>query len=380
VFKKPPLRQLPLVGVALIIWLTFFSFLTLTSCTEHPIKIGLIAGLSGRGADFGIGGRNGATLAMEQKNRAGGINGRPIQLIVRDDQQNPQIVQQVFKELLGQHVEAVIGPMTSAMATAIVPLANEHKVLLVSPTVTTDFLSGIDDYFYRVISPNKVYAQQMARHMRGVLGLTRVGVVYDLGNAAYTESWLESFREEFRGLGGDVVFSEGFASGPDVRFIDLTKNVLGSKPDGLLSIAGAMDTAMFCQQVRKFNHSVVLGAPDWSATEKLMDLGGNAVEGVLVGQFFDPSSTSPGYVAFRDAFQNRFNADPGLPAVTAYDAANLLFTVLEKQSRGQSLKQTLTTVSSFHGVQGLVTLDQYGDARRETLITIVKNGQFHKVD
>jgi len=380
VSKKSPIRDILLPGLAFFIGLAVFSFLLFNSCTEDPIKIGQIAGLSGRGADYGIGGRNGATLAVEQKNRAGGINGRPIQLLSRDDQQDPEVAQRAFTDLLGQGVTAVIGPMTSAMATAIVPLANEHEVLLVSPTVTTDFLSGIDDYFYRVISPNKVYAEQMARHMREVLNIKRVGVIYDLGNAAYTESWLESFQDEFLRLGGQIVFTEGFTSGPDVRFFEMSRRALNSRPDGLLSISGAMDTAMFCQQVRKLNSSVVLGAPDWSATEKLMDLGGRAVEGVLVGQFFDPSSTSREYLEFRNAYQARFNTDPGLPAVTAYDAANFLFTALEIQSKGEPLKETLKNIAMFQGVQGAVALDPHGDARRETLITIVKNGRFQKVE
>ena len=102
---------------------------TLQGCKPRdPIRIGFVAGTSGRVADLGISGRDAAQLAIEQCNRDGGIGGHPVQLIVKDDQQNPDRARQVVKELIDEGAVAMIGPMTSDMAVAVTPLLNEARL------------------------------------------------------------------------------------------------------------------------------------------------------------------------------------------------------------------------------------------------------------
>ncbi len=105
--------------------------------SNAPIKIGFIAGLSGRVADLGVAGRNGVMLAVEQKNALNGIHGHPIELIIRDDQQHPETAKLMVQDLLDQKVELIIGPMTSSMAMAAVPLVNKAGIDILSPTATT---------------------------------------------------------------------------------------------------------------------------------------------------------------------------------------------------------------------------------------------------
>ena len=103
----------------------------------EPIRLGFIGGISGRVADLGIAGRNGAALAIEMRNKSGGINGRPVELIVEDDKQDPEIAKRGISRLIGNKVHAIIGPMTSTMAMASLPLINEARMTMISPTVTS---------------------------------------------------------------------------------------------------------------------------------------------------------------------------------------------------------------------------------------------------
>ena len=91
----------------------------------EPIKIGLLAGLSDRGSDFGESVRNGVILAVEQQNLAGGINGRKIELLVRDDGQDKDKAIKAAQELIALHPDIIIGPVTSSMATVVVPLMEQ---------------------------------------------------------------------------------------------------------------------------------------------------------------------------------------------------------------------------------------------------------------
>ena len=110
--------------------------------SDQPIKVGFVAGTSGRVADLGISGRDAAELAIAQCNQKGGIDGRKVQLVIRDDQQQPQAARQAVRELIEEDVVAIIGPMTSDMGMVMAPIADAAQTLLISPTVTTEDLSG----------------------------------------------------------------------------------------------------------------------------------------------------------------------------------------------------------------------------------------------
>ena len=64
-------------------------------------------------------------LAVELRNQTGGVAGRKVDLLIKDDEQNPEVAQRVVRELIDQGAVAIVGPMTSAMALAVVPIANE---------------------------------------------------------------------------------------------------------------------------------------------------------------------------------------------------------------------------------------------------------------
>lgn len=147
----------------------------------EPLRIGFIGGLAKRVADLGISGRNGVALAVNLRNQSGGINGRKIELIVEDDKQDPEAAKQAIARLLGHKVEAIIGPMTSVIAMAHVPLANEAKMVMVSPTVTTTKLSGLDDYFLRVIASTTEYAHKSADYHFQQQGQRRIAAAYTCG-------------------------------------------------------------------------------------------------------------------------------------------------------------------------------------------------------
>lgn len=360
-------------------WLLAATLILLGCGKPEPYRIGFVAGTSGRVADLGTAGRNAAILAVEQKNAAGGINGRPVELILRDDEQNPETAKRVFQELVDQKVEAVVGPMTSAMAVAMTPLADASHVLLVSPTVTSTDFSGKDDYFFRVIASTKAYATQSARFQRETLGVARFAAIYDVRNASYTESWLRDFRETFERMGGRVELVVPFRSGSDVHFADLARQLLAAKTQGIVIVANSVDTAQLCQQIRALDAKVGLVGAEWASTEKLIELGGKAVEGMYLSQFLDRDSDEQAYQVFRQAYRQRFNQEPGFAGVASFDATQVVMAGLEKRQNGQSLKEALLAQREFRGLQEKFSFDASGDTSRTVYKTVVRDGKFQKV-
>lgn len=357
-------------------WLAGAAALALAGCSrEQPIRIGFIGGLSDRGSDVGEGGRNALMLAVEQHNQAGGIKGRKIELVVQDDGQNAEKATAALQALMAARVEALVGPFTSAMSAALVPQVTQAKLLLISPTVTGTAFVGQDDYFIRInpaASENaRSYAEQMYRR-----GQRRVAVAYDTRNLSYTQAWLEAFRERFVQLGGKMSAEVPFASQNDTAFGDVMRKLLAARPDGLLFSATAVDTARLAQQGSKMAPGLPMGTSEWAGSDALIELGGSAVEGMLVAQSFNREDSSERYRRFHDTYQARFGRVPGYSAVNAYDAALVLFQAMERQQGQESLKETVLRRGPYEGLQQSIQFDRFGDTPRRMFFTEIRGGRF----
>jgi branched-chain amino acid transport system substrate-binding protein len=371
---SPIIKRIASIGVKVGVILC----VALSGCKPpEPIRIGLVAGISGRVADLGVTGRDAAQFAVEQRNQTGGVSGRKVQLIIKDDEQQPEVAKRVVRELISEGVSAIIGPMTSDMGMAAVSVVNEARVLMVSPTVTTEALTGIDDYFFRVTSTTRSFASRNANYQIKANRMWRVAAAYDLGNKSFTENWLNNFGIAFAEGGGEIVATLGFEVKNDTAFLQIARELLNSGADGILIVANSMDSALLCQQIRKLDDAIPITLADWGATERLLELGGKAVEGVTVVQTFDRHSTAARYLAFRQAYLERFHREPGFAGVYTYDAVNVVLDALAKQKSGQSLKTTVLEIRQFDGLQSLFSFDDFGDVKRpHASISIVRDGQF----
>ena len=228
----------------------------------------------------------------------------------------------------------------------------------------------------RVIDSTTSYAQKSANYHFSEQGSRRVAVVFDLRNQAYTESWLGDYRKTFESLGGTVTDAVSFSSSDEIRFSELAERLLRSRPDGVLLLANSVDTALLAQQIRKRDAAVRINTSEWAATERLLELGGQAIEGIVIAQFIDRESQQASYLAFKKAYLERFGQAPGFAGLTGFDATNVVLEALAAQTSGQTLKQTLLARREYAGAQSVIRFDATGDAARETFLTTVRNGAF----
>lgn len=344
---------------------------------KPPIVIGFIAGTTGRVADLGISGRDAVQMRIEEANSKGGINGQKIQLIIKNDEQDPEKAVKGVKELIERGAQVIIGPMTSNMAMAVVPVLNASKLVAVATTVSTQLLSGKDDFFFRVASTTNEYALKVASYHIKTGTMNRICAIYDKNNNSYCQNWLKNFSQYYAAHGGELIFTLGFDTSKDNSFHDLAQTLLAHKPDGILVLANSMDSAMLCQQIRKVDKHVGITLSDWSATERLLELGGKAVEGVTLAQAFNRDHKSVAYQDFRAAYFKRFKKEPGFSGVYAWEATDAVLTALEKQKKEESLKQTILRLGRFKGLQNDFLFDRFGDVIRDnTSMTIIKDNKF----
>ncbi len=354
--------------------------LFLSACSgcgrEEPIKVGFVGGLTGRLSDLGTAGRDGVLLAVEEVNRTGGIRGREIALVAKDDRHDPDEARKVDRELIEEGVVAIIGHMTSAMTAAVLPLINEKRMLMIGPTVSSDEFSGIDDYFLRVMAPSLQEAVRLAQAAFSLKGAREVFAVFDESNASYSRPYIEAFGGELQRLGGRMVQTKSFSSGKEWRPGEIAGSILAAGADGVLLVAAAGDAAMLCQQLRKIGSGIPAFAAGWAMTDEFLRSGGPAVESAVFSHVFDRESQSPRYLKFKQDFSGRFGREPDFAAMYAYEAANVLFEAIASAGVSGPLKETIIGKATFQGLQGDFALDRFGDAVRPRVIVTVREGRF----
>jgi branched-chain amino acid transport system substrate-binding protein len=356
----------------------------LESCeSRSPIRIGFVGCMSGRFSDLGTSGRNGVMLAVEEQNERDGIQGRPIELITRDDRQDKEFARKAVQELMEENVAAVIGHMTSAMSVATVPLINREKVLMVSPTSTTNQLNDLDDFFLRVMPPNRAETSHLARHAYAQLGLRRVVAVYDVSNRAFSEGIAMHFKTTFEELGGHVTHALPFDSGPDLDFVELVSGLPLEDADGLLLISAARDTAMICQHLHLQGVHLPILSSGWAMTADLLHLGGHAVEGLVFSHLLDQTSRLDRFQSFKARYRERFGEDPDFAAAHAYEAALMVFDglrAIDDPYDSTALKAAILSQATFYGVQGDFHINRFGEPQRERYLVVVRQGEFKTLE
>lgn len=360
-------------------WLiTLLISALLVACAEKdPYVIGFIGPTSGRSADLGISGRNGALLAFEEINAAGGINGREIQMIIRDDEQSTTRGEEIIREYEQMGVDAVIGPFTSSVTVAVMPLVDEAELTMLAVTATSDYISNKNDFTLRTVSSTADHAARHGAYHYSKLGYENAHVIYDMGNAAYTQSWYGDYSRGFTSAGGVKPQETTFVTGNDVNFDAIAESVLASTPDLIVICANAVDAAVLAKAIRLQNDTVQMATSEWAGTERLISLGGSYVEGIIVPQYLDRQDTRPEYIAFYNDYLARFsNQEPGFAGKIAYNGAKVLASALAEQKRGELLRDTIIRVGRFDGLQGDIVINEFGDSSSETFISRIENGEF----
>jgi branched-chain amino acid transport system substrate-binding protein len=351
------------------------ALLAATGCgRQTPWRIGYLGGLSGRISDLGIGARNGSQLAVDDLNAAGGVAGRPLELVARDDEQNAAVARERLAELHDLGVVLVIGPVTSTMGAAVLPLVNERRIPMISPLAGANELSGQDDAFFRVVSDTAASARQQAGALLG-RGLRSVVTVADLRNAVFSRNWTESASAQFVAGGGVVSRSLEFEAAPGLHFLELAQRVAGSGADAAVIVASAADSAVLVQQVRRLRPQMFIALSAWAGTEEFPSLGGPAFDGLLVTQFFDRFNATPRWLDFVARYRSRFGDVPGYAAMNGYDALQMGAAAM-RAAGSEGLLASLRQIRELDGLQRSLRFDGFGDCLAPTYLTEIRDGRY----
>jgi branched-chain amino acid transport system substrate-binding protein len=351
----------------------------------EPIKMGAVLRLS-IGAEDGVPSRRGVEMAVDDVNKAGGINGRKVQLIVENEKDSPAEAVNAVKKLIEvDKVVAIVGPMTSGDMMAAGKIADNAKVVAISPTATTPKLSGYGASLCRGCSRIDKQAEVLTDYVAKNWKPKTVAIFYS--NEPYGKGCAGLFGKFFEKHGIKVVAKESFNRGARDFKAELTK-IKAAKPDMLFIPGYTPETAPAAAQARQLGMKQKILGVYGDMNPGYIKLAGKAAEGHVIGGEYDENYNTPKNKAFKKKYEElvKKNDDPYniMFAALHYDAASVILAGMKKNGpTSEGIRKFIKNVKDFDGVTGKLSFDKNNDVVRAgskgIYVLEVKNGKYVKV-
>ncbi|AQP53310.1 branched-chain amino acid ABC transporter substrate-binding protein [Vagococcus penaei] len=374
----------------------FASLLMLTACGGTPgggqktsgsesaknqqtVKIGLNLELSGAVAGYGNQEKEGAELAAEEINKTGGINGKKIELIVKDNKTDTAEAAVVASNLTTkENVVAIIGPATSGATKAVIPNTTKAKVPTITPSGTDDSITlmngKVQDYVFRTGFQDSFQGVILANYAQDNLKAKKAVIIGDV-SSDYAKGLTKAFKDTYQ---GDIVADEKFnQKDKDFKAI-LTK--IKDKDFDVIYLPGYYEEAgLIIKQAREMGIEQPILGGDGFSDEKLVDIAGakNMTNIYYTAHFSEQAPSSEKVDAFIKEFKTKYGKSPSSFSALAYDSVYMVKAALEEagESDSQKLTDALASLTDFEGVTGKMTMDENHNPKKPVVVIGIEDGK-----
>jgi branched-chain amino acid transport system substrate-binding protein len=342
-----------------------------------PILVGYYGDLSGRTSSFGQSTKNGVEMAADEINKAGGLNGRQIQIITEDDQGEPNKAATVVTKLINQDkVVAILGEVASSNSLAAAPKAQEANIPMISPSSTNPAVTQVGDYIFRVCFIDPFQGEVMAKFAATNLKAKRAAILYDF-NSDYSRGLYEFFKRSFTKLGGEVVTERSYTQG-DRDFSGQLTAIRAANVDVIYVPGYYGEVGVIANQTKQLGiKAPLLGGDGWDAPQ-LWQLGGASLNGDYISNHYSVDDPSPAIRKFVSDYQARYKVQPDALAALGYDSMKVLADAITRASGTDSakLRDAIAATKNFAGVTGLITIDADRNAVKPAVVLKLQDSKF----
>jgi branched-chain amino acid transport system substrate-binding protein len=342
------------------------------------IKIGMIASLNGEQQPWGIDSKNGAQLAVDEFNKAGGIGGKKVQLIVEDTGSKPEGGKSATEKLVGEDkVLAVIGEVASGITLPAAQVCQENGVPIVAVGATRVDVTQTGGAVFRACFTDNFQGAAIAKFAYDELKLRKVAIMTDQ-KLPYSTGLSEVFRKAFTSMGGEIVDEQKYQSG-DKDFKGQLTNIKAKNPDGLFCSGYFTEVGPIARQKQVVGLNVpMFGGDGWDSTE-LITSGGEGIIGSYFLNHYHNSEQRPEVQSFVANFQAAYGHPPATAmGALGYDATGVVLNALKNAASmdSKSLLKAISETKGFKGVSGSITIGPDGNAEKPALMLQVKKDGF----
>lgn len=350
--------------------------------TKQPIKIGITAPLSGRGADYGAYLVTSAKLAVQEINEKGGIDGRKIELFIEDDQSEPSICVNATKKLIyGTKVDMILSSAVSLCTLAQIPVCNQAGMPLFctvasSPAITKEnheWLVG------QMAVPDDAALVAAATYAVRDKGLKRVAILYE--NSDYGRGPGLAAAERVKELGGQVVALET-VNPTETDFMVVLNKMKAANPDVMIMMAMPTMAPMIVRQKKQIGLDVPLYVNQGNCSSIFIEQAKEFAEGVFSTGFWSPFATDERSVKFVEAYTKFAGRPPVQACAGTYDGIYLVAEAVKKLGGFDKAKvrDYIRNSREFVGVAGQYSFNENGRNSMPMSVTQVQGGTWKVID
>ncbi|MDO8774314.1 MAG: ABC transporter substrate-binding protein [Burkholderiaceae bacterium] len=331
------------------------------SFAADTIKIGLQGPLTGGSSPMGVSMRDGAKLAVTEINAKGGIMGRKIEMIERDDEAKNERGVQIAQELINKEkVVATVGYINSGVALASQRFYQEARIpvmnnVATATTITKQFADQPENYVFRNSANDSIQSAMIVEELISRRKYTKVAILADSTN--YGQLGREDLEKALKAKGITAVAIEKY----NIKDVDMTPQLLKAKEAGsevVITYGIGPELAQIANGMIKLGWKVPMMGSWTLSMGNFIDNAGKNADGAIMPQTFIQEANTPKRTSFIAAYQKAYKVDripSPVSAAQGYDSVYLLAAAMTqaKSTEGPKILAALENLQA--PIEGVVT-------------------------
>jgi len=343
-------------------------------------KLGVVSPLTGSGATSGAIQANAVKMAVDEINKAGGINGvLPIELYSEDDEGSPVKSVTVTQKLVNQDgIHAMIGALNSSCTLANMKVTQEAKIPQITPSSSNITITQQgNEYIFRMTATDATHAKTLLLYAKEAFNAKTAAMIYessDFGMGAF-----KIVSDLVADYGIEIIINEVYNSGESDFSVQLTK-IKEANPDVIILWGYYTEAALICRQMKQYNIDIPIIGTGYNSPA-LIELGGDAVNGLIFTTAFTAANPAPVVQEFDKKYTELFQSGYDQNAPQSYDAVYVIADAVTRcmndgkdWSNGEILRDYIAS-TEYNGVTGLTKFDASGEMIKTLLVVRIEDGK-----
>ncbi len=354
---------------------------------SEVIKIGAIGPVTGAAAVYGQAVKNGAELAVEEINAAGGINGAQVEFKFEDDEHDAEKAVNAYNNLKDWGMQALLGTVTSAPCVAVGEVANQDNMFLLTPSGTAVECVQYDNAF-RVCFSDPMQGLESAKYI-GENGLaSKVAVIYDSSDV-YSTGIYEAFVKEAANQDFEVVAAEAFTSESKTDFSVQLQKAKDSGAELVFLPFYYSEASLVLKQAAGMNYNpIFFGCDGMDGILAVEGFDANLANNLMFLSPFTPTSTDEAIQKFVTAFKDKYGDTPNQFAADAYDVIYAIKLAAEdagitpdmsNEDISAALSASMLNIE-LDGLTGTAKWTEDGECDKAPKAVVIKDGAYEMMD
>ena len=347
----------------------------------NEIKIGGNVEMTGGVANYGNQALSGMKLAFKQVNASGGVLGKKINLILADNKSEPAEAANATTKLITQDkVSIVMGPIVSSNVLATVKIAEDNKVVVMTPTGTNEKITvdngKVHPFAFRACFIDPFQGRIMANYAAKSLK-AKTAVIYIDSSSDYSKGVAAAFEETFVKNGGKVAGKEAFLQKDQDFKATLTK-IKALNADIVFIPAYYEEVGKIVKQARELGiNQPLLGTDGWDNPKVVEIAGAAALNNTFFSNHYSSQDSDPNVRKFIEAYKAEYKEEPSSMAALGYDAAMIVVDAIKRANTTDAakVKEAMEQTKNLQVSTGIVTMDSNHNPIKSAVVIEMKDGK-----